>query len=629
MVIHSNEIKSRIKILRNASLGKKISRKMSHIFSLSKQEKSNEIKQHTNPAFFKQFAIQPLSQPSKLMTQQELIECQALKHLFTLKDDNGNYLAIPIELTLETQDEIENSYKKQVKDKTLPDIEKVYENSFGDLAYNQLGCRITYKELPQKQTTASIKMLLLCLKDKKLKKEIEKIINSSNEEDKVLFTNCFTYFVLAHEYKHFDQFSLIAKVFDPQTMIAISRLTAYKDNRKKFAETFFLKHKNEIEKQFNDFYPQDSKLSVEEKMQKLINKEKELDEKFKPLLTIDNPENKENDSTFDEFENKNTQNLDEYEKIIFYITLSKDGFSQDDILKLQNDKEFIADHKSIYDNSIKNMLNSNLTNAQIKQIIKNSGENEEEFKKYLALKTILKIYNNALSQDESLQDSKKITNEKKEQLNKKLDNAKDDNERLKIIKDDINNKIISLSEQENKAFEFYTKIHNECEGKEISDEERERANEYLNSAINYRQDIITEYYKNPLEQEAYSYQFHKTLELYNKIKKSDDCLTSSKLLEHAIDERIKEKKQKIDEKKAIDEEKKKLIEEKMNAIKKLKEKMNFKDLDKKIDFSQVKEKMNFKDLDKKIDFSQVKEKINSKDLDKKIDFSQIKIKNEF
>ena len=194
---------------------------------------THATKDNIEASNYHQFAIQPLN-TSKPLSKDEIIECQALKHFFTLKDDNGEYKSIPIELVLETKDEIENAYKKQVPNMELPSVDYSLKHSSLLMGYNWDNFGITYfpANVPLKPEDA-LKTVLLYIKDEKLKIDVNKILKSSNDEQKALLYNCYIYYSLAHEYKHFDQFSLITKVFGAETPNALGELNGYLKTKQK------------------------------------------------------------------------------------------------------------------------------------------------------------------------------------------------------------------------------------------------------------------------------------------------------------------------------------------------------------------------------------------------------------
>ena len=194
---------------------------------------THATKDNIEASNYHQFAIQPLN-TSKPLSKDEIIECQALKHFFTLKDDNGEYKSIPIELVLETKDEIENAYKKQVPNMELPSVDYSLKHSPLIMVYNWNNFGITYfpANVPLKPEDV-LKTVLLYIKDEKLKIDVNKILKSSNDEQKALLYNCYIYYTLAHEYKHFDQFSLITKVFGAETPNALGELNGYLKTKQK------------------------------------------------------------------------------------------------------------------------------------------------------------------------------------------------------------------------------------------------------------------------------------------------------------------------------------------------------------------------------------------------------------
>lgn len=582
---------------------------------------TNQILAKAHPVIFRQFAIQPLNNPSCALNKDELTEYQALKHFFTLKDDNGRYLGLPVELVLQTKDEIENSYREKCKDKILPDIKKGCEIPTASMSYNFLSGIIDYKDLPAKQTLNGVKLQILYLKDEELINKANKIVNSANNEDIALFSNCCDYYLLAHEYKHFDQFSLVAKAFGPMSHVCVAELKAYKKTKDKKINSFFIKYENEIDKQFKALFPQEhGTFTNTQKMQKLEDKAKELDEKYKSVFIGNNSEKGQNEYALIDNENIRPDIFDDYENVFYNIGIQNSGISNKEYLSIiQNDKEFIEPEKKVYAALMKNMFSCNLTNAQIKQNLKDSGKSDKEFKKYLALKFLLNFYNDALLQDKNaellIKDMFTQTDsEDYKKLYEKLDNAKDDNARLEIIKNAIETKTISLTEEEQNSLNFYTKIYDENQGKEITDEEKIKAKKYLDAEMNYTSDAFELYYNNPLEQEAYSCQYQKAIELFYKIKQSDKELGLKTVgtFEEDIQKKIEEKNKKIEENSQEEFEQKKSIysiitpEKPVEKIDKQAKKKTLEALD----IKRLKDVVKIDEKLKEVDFSKF-QKINS------------------
>ena len=553
---------------------------------------THATKDNIEASNYHQFAIQPLN-TSKPLSKDEIIECQALKHFFTLKDDNGEYKSIPIELVLETKDEIENAYKKQVPNMELPSVDYSLKHSSLLMGYNWDNFGITYfpANVPLKPEN-DLKTVLLYIKDEKLKINVNKILKSSNDEQKALLCNCYIYYSLAHEYKHFDQFSLITKVFGAETPNALGELNCYLKTKQKLTNTtFFTKFGDDIEKTYTNLFSQKvNDVTNEEKMQRLGNKAKELDEEYKFLFTTDDKE-KNDDTIISAVKTKQIEELDDFEEIIFNF-----------FIKIQ--KKSIRITEDSFSNNMKSFFGCNITSSQIKQKLKNAGKNEDDFKTYLTLKILSTVYNNIISSSISEENN---NSEKREKLYEKLDKVEDNNERLNIIKNSIKNGTIDLIDSEKRAILSYQKNCDKANNKEITDEEKIMAQKYVDGTIGYSLDDLDIYYNSSLEQEAYGYQIQKSLELFNKIKQSE--------LEHKNLESFKEDIQKriAGKEKKIEEEKKKIEEEinaKSNIIK-----------NKEIDLSQIMINSIIYDMHLKPNSGKAKEIL--KELDKKLNFNQL------
>lgn len=506
------------------------------------QSATHTTKKDIKASIYHQFAIQPLN-TSKNLSNDEVIKYQVLKHFFTLKNDNGEYKGIPTELILETKDDIENAYKKQNSNKELPNVKyssTVYPATF---AYNDNDFAIIYMSTNETSFKNDFKIVMSYIKDEKLKSNVNKVLSSSSDEQKALFYNCYAYYTLAHEYKHFDQFSLIANVFGAEAINGLKILKTYLNTKQKLSNFFFAKFEDEIEKIYTNLFPQKSNnITKEEKMHKLERKVKELDEEYKFLFTTENI--KQNDfNAISTVETKQMDKLDDFEEIFF--NFEKKDFNKNLISDLKNDNKHVKAYKEKFLLNMKFLFNCPISPSQIKQKLKNAGKNEDDFKTYLTLKMLSTVYNNIILSS-SLEDYNNF--EKKEELYEKLDKVEDNNERLIIIKNAIKNGTISLSDDEKKAIVSYQKNCNETNSKEITDEEKTMAQKYVDTAIGYSYEPSI-YYNNPLEQEAYGYQIQKALELFKKIKQSDLGYKNVESFKNDIQKKIAEKEERIEKEK--------------------------------------------------------------------------------